>query len=461
MKIRNGKLIWAVLLSVMLMVFLPLAVSAADTEITVIVDGTELSFDVPPVAINGRTMVPMRKIFEFLGAEVQWIQEESGIRATTETLDLYMRLGKQEYTINGKTYQMDVAPLAIDGRTLVPLRAVMEAFSADVQWDQRTSSAIINTPNKYAENLDHSFDEILDSTHLRTSYDDIEYFDLQIDGTKLYVTCMTTDPNMKEFGVSINGNSLVGITKVKTGEKCTAVIDLDKMHIPDHSMVEVYTRDGDETMYWSYIYRCLFIDTKGSSYCFTNSPIWEYNQKILSEWVDPKNYLNSDLPQSIIDQSNIICEGITNDYQKLLAIHDWVCDNIYYDWDDFYNASNHNISSEIEDLLTNPHSVCQGYADLFTMLTQAQGIPCRQIIGYALGVSDIGYWDNNNVENMEANHAWNQAYIDHHWINVDTTWDSANKYENGEYIYGGIDNHLYFDTSNMFLSYNHKIIAIQ
>ena len=151
MNAHKVKLLLAAFLSVMLMVFLPLAVSAAEQNITVIVDGTELEFDVAPTVINQRTMVPMRKIFEFLGAEVQWIQEESGIRATTETLDLYMRLGKQDYTINGQTYQKDVAPVAIDGRTLVPLRAVMEAFSADVIWDQRTSSAIINTPNKYRE----------------------------------------------------------------------------------------------------------------------------------------------------------------------------------------------------------------------------------------------------------------------------------------------------------------------
>ena len=60
-----------------------------------------------------------------------------------------------------------------------------------------------------------------------------------------------------------------------------------------------------------------------------------------------------------------------------------------------------------------------------------------------------------------VNHAWNQAYVDHRWVNIDATWDSNNIYENGQYIYGGIDYYLYFDISNLYLSYNHKILGIQ
>ena len=45
----------------------------AEKEVTVILDNKKLEFDVPPAIINGRTMVPMRKIYEELGAQVDWI----------------------------------------------------------------------------------------------------------------------------------------------------------------------------------------------------------------------------------------------------------------------------------------------------------------------------------------------------------------------------------------------------
>ena len=134
-----------VLLAALLLFVLPMTVSAAESEmnIEVIVDGTELVFDVPPAVVNQRTMVPMRYIFEFLGAAVEWIPEENGIRATTDTLDLYMQLGNPEMTINGEIYVLDAPPYATNGRTLVPLRAVMEAFDAEVQWDQKNTAVII------------------------------------------------------------------------------------------------------------------------------------------------------------------------------------------------------------------------------------------------------------------------------------------------------------------------------
>ena len=51
----------------------------ADEEIRVVLDGQELYFDVPPQLINNRTMVPMRKIFEAMGASVEW-------EGTTQTI---------------------------------------------------------------------------------------------------------------------------------------------------------------------------------------------------------------------------------------------------------------------------------------------------------------------------------------------------------------------------------------
>lgn len=441
---------------------LPMTVSASELNIAVVVDGTRLEFDVPPAVVNQRTMVPMRMIFEFLGAGVEWIPEENGIRATTETLDLYMQLGNPEMTINGEVHTLDAPPYATDGRTLVPLRAVAEAFSAQVGWVQESATVVIETPDgKYAEARDCTLDETVDPYHLRTTNSDVEYFDLTLKNNKLQVTCFTTNPKMQSFAVRINQGDLLTPTDVRTGKETVTTINLKELTIPDRAVLEIYTKDDDETSYWSYVYRCLYIEKVNGVYQFAASRMWEHNRSVLGEWVDPRTYLagEGEIPEAVAELSDSICEGITDDYQKLLAIHDWVAENLYYDMDDYYNTGSHSYAG-VDDLLVGKRSVCQGYADLMTLLVRAQNIPCRQIIGYALGMSATGYWTDDNVDRTTSNHAWNQAYVDHRWINLDATWDSDNVYENAEYVYGGIDYHLYFDTANLFLSYSHKILSI-
>jgi hypothetical protein len=371
-----------------------------------------------------------------------------------------MQLGNPEMTINGEIYVLDAPPYATNGRTLVPLRAVMEAFDAEVQWDQKNTAVIIETPDgKYAGALDRTADMEYDPYHLRTSYNEVESIDLTLKNNRLTVTLTTTDPRMQKFAVRMNSGELVGVTDVKTGKTCTVTVDLSAMNLPDTAVLDLYTKDTDEEFYWSYIYRCLQIEKVGGTYRFAKSMMWDHNRTFLDTWIDPRSYLGSELPEAIVALSDDICAGVTDDYQKLLKIHDWVAENLYYDMDDYRNSGSHSYAG-VENLLDEKRSVCQGYADLLTMLIRAQNIPCRQISGYALGMSAVGKWTQDNIGRSDINHAWNQAYVDHRWVTIDATWDSDNVYENGEYVYGGIDYHLYFDISDLFLSYSHKIISI-
>ena len=110
----------------------------AQTPIRVIVDGVTLRFDVPPDIIGGRTMVPMRIIFEALGAEVLWDQATQTITASTDGLVVKTTIWNKNIIVNGASRVMDVAPIIISGRTLVPVRFVSEAFGCDVKWDSAT-----------------------------------------------------------------------------------------------------------------------------------------------------------------------------------------------------------------------------------------------------------------------------------------------------------------------------------
>ncbi|MDR0470009.1 MAG: copper amine oxidase N-terminal domain-containing protein, partial [Peptococcaceae bacterium] len=130
-----------------LIVLLLIAVfpAMADDGISVTVDGKSLSFDVPPQLIQNRTMVPMRAIFEALGADVDWNGASSTVTATTVDSVVVMQIGNAEITVDGKKILLDVPPMLIDNRTLVPVRAVAEGLKSDVLWDEATKRVIITS----------------------------------------------------------------------------------------------------------------------------------------------------------------------------------------------------------------------------------------------------------------------------------------------------------------------------
>lgn len=146
------------------------------------------------------------------------------------------------------------------------------------------------------------------------------------------------------------------------------------------------------------------------------------------------------------------------DYEKIKAIHDWICSYLHYDND---SLEKRNIAPySATEVLKTRKGVCIGYANLFAALCRSIDIPCYVVTGYALGISSGStQWTNSIVKGNEENHAWNEAYVDGRWVIIDTTWDSFNSFENGEMKKGRGISHLYFDANIDFFSLNHKIVS--
>lgn len=116
----------------------------AETPIKVTLDGKALQFDVQPQIINSRTFVPMRAIFEAMGATVEWYSDAKYIIAKKGNIKIAMQINNNSITKNEVAINLGVAPQIINGRTLVPVRAVAESFNATVDWDSENSTVKIN-----------------------------------------------------------------------------------------------------------------------------------------------------------------------------------------------------------------------------------------------------------------------------------------------------------------------------
>jgi len=111
--------------------------------VTVLLNSRPLSFDQPPVIVNDRTMVPLRAIFQALGAQVNWDSATQTVTATRGDTVIILVIGSPTAFKDGETVTLSQPALLLGGRTMVPLRFVSEALGAQVNWDSATQTVTI------------------------------------------------------------------------------------------------------------------------------------------------------------------------------------------------------------------------------------------------------------------------------------------------------------------------------
>ena len=168
---------------------------------------------VEPQLINDRTMVPMRKIFEVLGAKVEWFGETESIKATTDELEIGLQINNTLATVKNasgevKEITLDVAPVVINGRTLVPVRFIAESLDKTVGWDDWNETVII---------IDTSF---IEETLSKKAPNFYEYFTTEFEAIKTFDTNIKFDGEMavEEYGEKMS-LGLDGDMGVKLSEK--------------------------------------------------------------------------------------------------------------------------------------------------------------------------------------------------------------------------------------------------
>jgi len=120
-----------------------LALAGPAFALSVTVDGNQLNLAPPPIERAGRVFVPLRGVFQRLGASV--VYENGTINATGNGREISLRIGSTQATVNGQQQNLDVAPFIIGASTYVPLRFVSQALGASVNWDGANQIVAIYT----------------------------------------------------------------------------------------------------------------------------------------------------------------------------------------------------------------------------------------------------------------------------------------------------------------------------
>ncbi len=120
--------------------------SAFAQDIAVTVNGQPVAFNAAqPEMVGGRVLVPLRGVFEQMGAYVSWNQVTQVVTARKDSTNVHLRIGSTMARINGTDMPIDVPARIRDGSTLVPLRFISEALDANVEWVDARRTVEIDT----------------------------------------------------------------------------------------------------------------------------------------------------------------------------------------------------------------------------------------------------------------------------------------------------------------------------
>ena len=281
-------------------------------------------------------------------------------------------------------------------------------------------------------------------THLRTSYSENDSLDLSIRGSTLTVSGRILADGLRQVQVRCGSGRTVDAA---SGEYFSVQLDLS---FSGRRSVDVYTNRGGGSTFSSYIYNRIVIQNTGSGYQIMPSLVMEHNEQYNESYVNPQRLLDrAEVPASVAAMSDQIVGDERDPYTQVFLLHQWVSENIAYDYIMFGGAPWVTDSAGVLEIR---RSVCAGYASLLRDLILAQGIPAMDCTNDAL------YSSYALTTAGGAGHAHVEAYVNGRWVVMDPTWDSRNKYygpDNQEWE--SPNGYYYFDITPEAFALDHKI----
>lgn len=128
--------------------------SYAEFKANMIVKGKKIKFDVPPVIKDGRTLIPVRAVMNSLDAKVEWDEATKTVTITKGDIVIKLILGESKVFVKGKEVTLDVPAMAINNRTVVPIRFISEVLGEKVNYDKKTGDIDIEDDENSGTSVD-------------------------------------------------------------------------------------------------------------------------------------------------------------------------------------------------------------------------------------------------------------------------------------------------------------------
>lgn len=139
------KSIRKIIVLTLVMLFFDLAIASADWPIELRYNGQRISSEVPPIIVNGTTLVPVRLISETLKYNVQWDSNSETVTIKNPDKKIIIPLNSYTANVNGDTIKLSVPAQSVNGRMMVPLRFIGESMGLEIVWDE--ANRLVNLYN--------------------------------------------------------------------------------------------------------------------------------------------------------------------------------------------------------------------------------------------------------------------------------------------------------------------------
>ena len=237
--------------------------------ITITLNGTELdceSYGQGATIVEGRTLVPLRAIFEALGASVEWDQSTKTVTSALDEVTVKLTIGEKVLYVNDESKELDVPAMIMNGRTMVPARAVAESFGVDVSWDKETRTVILKMEEDSTLTYE-SFKKRLGRVAVKTDSDrevlvkvgDMEVSAAEVRNTVLGSYITTGDKELANTEENIYYRTkyyLVNYAKENVLTFNPAYIDMIKVYVDNYKEAfgDDYLKTFHEAGYTPYMY---------------------------------------------------------------------------------------------------------------------------------------------------------------------------------------------------------------
>ena len=261
------KLSSLILAVILLISVLAMPISAKE-EVNVVLNGFIAKFDIASELISGRTMVPLRKFAEYIGAEVTWVGETREVILTRGEDTVTVAADSPELYKNGELLMdMDVSPIIVrengESYTLAPVRAISEAFGLTVDWDSTTSTAYV---------VDINEDTVMSVGLFPISADMLDYYyndtvrfltsdpEFSINSETIEMLPALVCENIFAYAAILDTAARLGYTFYSQAEidAVNASIDSYKSHYGDAFTTELENSNMTEEIFKTFLFTSLF-----------------------------------------------------------------------------------------------------------------------------------------------------------------------------------------------------------